>query len=468
MSPVVYDKNGNIRNLTRKNSSGGNRESLGYTYAGNRLSHISGTYNGIYKSGTFIYDGNGNATSDGLRGLTVTYFDELNLPKQYYQNSTNKVDYTYDAGGNKWSKTATVSGTASTTLYDGTFIYENGTLKKVLTSEGYYDPSAGLYYYYLKDHLGNTRLTFHYSGTTAVVDQEVEYYPFGSLFTENNLDKNKYLYNGKELNDEFFENYDYGARFYDAELGRFHTIDPLAEKYSFQSSYLYGCDNPIRFIDYMGMNGQEPDDDKEPSVFSISDWINSMANALGFNMKNMSRANTSEEMDQIAQHNEQQSANLEKTDSGVKLATVVATTIVSAPLVVAASPELAPATIFSTEGAFLKGAISTGVQVIANDGKIDPLTVATDAFLTPGVGSVIDAAIDVKVQPGTGVSIDVVGLNKTPERAALDFVAGYGFGIAKNKATGVMLRNSETEAQKYFYEIMTGTTIGVAGTKIKE
>ena len=256
MSPVVYDKNGNIRNLTRKNSSGGNRESLGYTYAGNRLSSISGTYNGIYKSGNFSYDGNGNATRDGLRGLTVTYFDELNLPKQYYQNSTNKVDYTYDAGGTKWSKTATVSGTASTTLYDGTFIYENGTLKKVLTSEGYYDPSAGLYYYYLKDHLGNTRLTFHYSGTTAVVDQEVEYYPFGSLFTENNLDKNKYLYNGKELNDEFFENYDYGARFYDAELGRWHVVDPMAEKYSFQSPYAYAANNPILFIDNMGM---EPD-----------------------------------------------------------------------------------------------------------------------------------------------------------------------------------------------------------------
>jgi len=213
------------------------------------LSSVSGTYNGSSASGSFGYDANGNMTSDGLRGLTVTYFDELNLPKQYYKNSTNKVDYTYDAGGNKWSKAATVSGTASTTLYDGTFIYENGTLKKVLTSEGYYDPSAGLYYYYLKDHLGNTRLTFHYSGTTAVVDQEVEYYPFGSLFTENNLDKNKYLYNGKELNDEFFENYDYGARFYDADLGRWHVIDLKADKFNQFSPYSYCLNNPLAYVD---------------------------------------------------------------------------------------------------------------------------------------------------------------------------------------------------------------------------
>jgi hypothetical protein len=100
LNPVVYDKNGNISRLIRKNSTGGTRESLTYTYSGsdtgNQLSSISGYYNESYKSGTFIYDGNGNATSDGLRGLTVTYFDELNLPKQYYQNSTNKVDYKYD------------------------------------------------------------------------------------------------------------------------------------------------------------------------------------------------------------------------------------------------------------------------------------------------------------------------------------------------------------------------------------
>jgi|GEM_PF-3734711 len=51
-----------------------------------------------------------------------------------------------------------------------------------------------------------------YSGSTPTVEY---YYPFGSVFSDDNVDKNKYLYNGKELNKEFFENYDYGARFYD-------------------------------------------------------------------------------------------------------------------------------------------------------------------------------------------------------------------------------------------------------------
>jgi len=69
---------------------------------------------------------------------------------------------------------------------------------------------------------------------------------------------NRYLYNGKELQDDFDLNwYDYGARFYDAQIARFHTLDPLAEKYSFQSPFVYAVNNPIRFSDF---NGEGPID----------------------------------------------------------------------------------------------------------------------------------------------------------------------------------------------------------------
>ena len=50
-------------------------------------------------------------------------------------------------------------------------------------------------------------MTIHYDGSsaTAQVDQEIEYYPFGKMFSANNTAENKYLYNGKELQNEFFE-----------------------------------------------------------------------------------------------------------------------------------------------------------------------------------------------------------------------------------------------------------------------
>lgn len=61
------------------------------------------------------------------------------------------------------------------------------------------------------------------------------------------------LYNGKELQDQLSLTwYDYGARFYDAQIGRFTTQDAFAEKYISLRPYQDGADNPILFIDVNG------------------------------------------------------------------------------------------------------------------------------------------------------------------------------------------------------------------------
>jgi RHS repeat-associated protein len=68
---------------------------------------------------------------------------------------------------------------------------------------------------------------------------------------------NKYLYNGKELQDDNLGGtkldwYDYGMRYYDPALARFTTQDAFAEKYYDFSPYQYGANNPVLFVDVNG------------------------------------------------------------------------------------------------------------------------------------------------------------------------------------------------------------------------
>ncbi len=108
-----------------------------------------------------------------------------------------------------------------------------------------------VYHYYLQDHLGNNRVVVKQDGT---IEQVNHYYPFGGLFGEStDGDVQRFKYNGKELERMHgLDWYDYGARHLDAALGRWSTIDPMAEKYYHLSPYNYCGNNPVKFVDPTG------------------------------------------------------------------------------------------------------------------------------------------------------------------------------------------------------------------------
>ncbi|UUV22013.1 RHS repeat domain-containing protein [Paenimyroides aestuarii] len=163
-----------------------------------------------------------------------------------------------------------------TTDYVNGFQYVDNALKFFPHTEGYveFENNQYLYTYQYKDHLGNVRLTYRdgfrnhptleYAKDGIIQVSEIieksDYYPFGLKQKGDDLpdysivNKYKYAYGGKELNDELgLDLYDFGARNYDAAIGRWLNVDPLAENSRRWTPYNYACNNPIYFVDPDGM-----------------------------------------------------------------------------------------------------------------------------------------------------------------------------------------------------------------------
>ena len=139
----------------------------------------------------------------------------------------------------------------------------NPELQFFPTAEGFYSFTENRYIYQYKDHLGNSRVSFakNREGVLEITDPN-NYYPFGLNHIGGNNNGQlggyfSYKYNGKEIQETGM--YDYGARFYMPDLGRWGVVDPLAEKSTRFTPYNYAVNNPIRFID--------------PDGRSENDWV---------------------------------------------------------------------------------------------------------------------------------------------------------------------------------------------------
>ena len=256
---LSYDRHGNIQTLLRTGEDGSPLHELTeMTYDGNRLQSLR--LNGA-ATVSYAYDPNGNMTSDGRRGVTIGY-NILNLPEEIVAGN-QKINYIYSASGEKLACDANGS---STYYRGGVMIYgADDKLLYMLTPEGTVSRSEGsagtsyTYNYFKKDHLGSTRVMLSAVDDTLQTVQSTDYYPFGLAFSTNNLNKNKYLFSGKELQDgtlggSMLGLYDFGARHYDSFIGRWLTVDLYAKAYPNVSPYNYCLNNPVNLVDLLGLS----------------------------------------------------------------------------------------------------------------------------------------------------------------------------------------------------------------------
>jgi RHS repeat-associated protein len=206
-------------------------------------------------------------TTDPHKGITIQY-NYLNLPSTVTFPNSDQLQIIYNANGKLLKRIYQQGANTTTKEYRGKFEFENNILSAYNHDEGRLTPKTGGGYnleYYLKDHLFSNRIIFADMNVNGSINaatkilEENTYYPYGleqsGLMNTISSNASPYQYSGKEM--LTFNGYnmnDYGARYYDAALGRWNVMDELSEKYHSFSCYNFVVNNPMKYVD---PNGKE-------------------------------------------------------------------------------------------------------------------------------------------------------------------------------------------------------------------
>jgi RHS repeat-associated protein len=255
----------NHLNLPEKVTKGSETITWLYDATGTKLQKKTAT-NGAASVGSVI---NQNPIANNTyTGSTITASGKATSGNITF-TAAQSIDLTvgFEATPAFFASIGTGGGSTNTQDYVGGIEYKNNVLEAMYHAEGriYRNNNTWQYEYTLKDHLGNSRVTFadlDNNGTInplAEILQENHYYPFGlnqegKWLNNAALPDTKYQYNGKELNEDLGLNwYNYGARMYDPAVNRFTGVDPLADKFAFVTTYNYAENNPATGIDLWGL-----------------------------------------------------------------------------------------------------------------------------------------------------------------------------------------------------------------------
>lgn len=233
---------------------------------------------------------------DRNKGITSITYNHLNLPETITFNHSDKIDYLYNAVGQKVQKTVTQYLTNSMEVKEVDYLdgyqYAGGVLQFFPHGEGYISATpnsidingvSSYFYNYVfnyTDHLGNVRISYTRDpGSNQLkILEENHYYPFGlkhSIYSTGHKrdyvsreDENsgaslppvvdyvtstryQYKYNGKEWQDELGLNvYDMDMRQYDPAIARWVVLDPVI--HHSMSPYNAFDNNPVFWADPSG------------------------------------------------------------------------------------------------------------------------------------------------------------------------------------------------------------------------
>jgi len=240
----VYTYNA-IGNLTRKGD-------LLYDYYSNRPHAVYCTYYPPYYGyGTYGYDANGNMTSRTVLGTsyTLTYDAENRLTGV---SGGASATFVYDGDGKRVKATFGANNTA----YVGDYFEWTGSTSSMVK---YYYANGqrvalrvgSTLYYLLNDHLGSTAITANSSGGKYA---ELRYKAYGETRYSDGTTPTTFRFTGQR-EEATIGLYYYGARYYDAALGRFIQADSIVPRPGDPQSlnrYSYVLNNPLRYTDPTG------------------------------------------------------------------------------------------------------------------------------------------------------------------------------------------------------------------------
>ncbi len=269
----LYDP---ARQLIEENAGGNDTVKYGYLPGGNRGSkeHAGQTIRSRYdeagrlvESGdeTFAYDSNGNLLERrGPRGVTRFVHDVENRLTKVVLSSGEEVTYGYAATGQRiWRRDA-----KGLTYFVSDGLNLLAELDKDLKPQASYLHGAGIdrplmmdrdggSYYFHSDWVGTIRRLTDASGALAA---SYEYDSFGQMVAQQGTQRSPFQFTAREL-DQATGLYYYRARYYDPALGRFLTKDPAPARGADAlalNAYAYARNNPIRYVDGMGLESVEP------------------------------------------------------------------------------------------------------------------------------------------------------------------------------------------------------------------